>query len=953
MIVLDPTAASDTGAQTKLVGDTVTVAKNTVTITGVAPGKTTAVVGDITYNITVEDPTTRPDYAGNDLSTEGMKLTAGSLEPTEGSLEALLDGDSDSFYHSNWSGTRPTDADFWITIELPEVTEVSGMRYLPRQSSANGRILSYEISYSVDGETWTVAASGDWADDNTWKAARFDENVEAKYVKIFATDSKADTGGRHMTAAELRVLKAVESVEPSVPVDKTALKALVDACAELDMSVYTEESAAALATAVEAAQAVLDNEAATPADVYVAVETLEAAKAALEEIPTTPVVDPADNSRDVPVDMYTATAGSTQPGNSPDTALDENPGSFWEVVWDIGNTDPSVMWYQIELADEVEIDAVRYLPRWGGDAGNINGFVTQYLIQVSTDGENWTDAAEGTWERTEGWKIAEFEAVTAKYVRLTGVGTWADVGENSNMSIAEIRVRATGEVINKGALKAAIAKAEGLVKEDYVDISGIAAPLAAAKAVAEDKEATQEAVDAAAEALNEALGALVKVVKKDELKAAIADAKEVDQDLYTSATAKALADAIAAGEDLVDDETATQEVVDAATAGIVKAKAALVAKATAEEKAALQEAVDAAEAMDTSTYTEESVAALADAIAAAKAVLDDADATSKGVKDAADDLQDAVDALEIPVEEDEVVRLFGQGRYDTAYAVADALKEALGVDKFEAVVVATGKNFADALAGSYLAVEKNAPILLTNGKADNVAELHAYIRANVKANGTIYILGGDGAVPETVDAIKGYTVKRLFGSSRYDTNIEILKEAGVNGDSIIVATGKTFADSLSASAAKLPILLVKPNGALNDVQKSFLKDRKHIYIVGGEGAVSKAYENELKEYGEVIRVFGSSRYDTSVEVAKTFCKDVNLAVVASGKNFPDGLCGGPLAAALNAPLVLTKDNGSDAAAAYVAANEIKAGYVLGGSGALSDETVVSVFALKNTGEILE
>ena len=306
-----------------------------------------------------------------------------------------------------------------------------------------------------------------------------------------------------------------------------------------------------------------------------------------------------------------------------------------------------------------------------------------------------------------------------------------------------------------------------------------------------------------------------------------------------------------------------------------------------------------------------------------------------------------------PVEEkDEVVRLYGSGRYETGYKVADQLKEALGVEKFEAVVVATGKNFADALAGSYLAVEKKAPILLTNGKADNVAELHAYIKENVQPNGMVYILGGEGAVPETVDAIKGYTVKRLFGSSRYDTNIEILKEAGVNGDSIIVATGKTFADSLSASAAKLPILLVKPNGTLNDVQKSFLKDMKHIYIVGGEGAVSKAYEKELAEYAEVIRVFGSSRYDTSVEVAKTFCKDVKLAVVASGKNFPDGLCGGPLAAALNAPLVLTKDNGSDAAAAYVAANEIKSGYVLGGSGALSDETVVNVFALKGAEEII-
>ena len=190
------------------------------------------------------------------------------------------------------------------------------------------------------------------------------------------------------------------------------------------------------------------------------------------------------------------------------------------------------------------------------------------------------------------------------------------------------------------------------------------------------------------------------------------------------------------------------------------------------------------------------------------------------------------------VEKAEVERLFGDSRYDTGYAVADALKAVYGIEKFEAVVVATGKNFADALAGSYLAVANNAPILLTNGKDDNIAELHAYIAANVAEGGKVYILGGDGAVPTAVDEIEKYDVVRLYGNSRYDTNLAILDEAGVSGDSIIVATGKNFADSLSASAAKLPILLVKPDATLNDDQKAVLDGMKNIYIVGGEGAVS-------------------------------------------------------------------------------------------------------------------
>ena len=61
-----------------------------------------------------------------------------------------------------------------------------------------------------------------------------------------------------------------------------------------------------------------------------------------------------------------------------------------------------------------------------------------------------------------------------------------------------------------------------------------------------------------------------------------------------------------------------------------------------------------------------------------------------------------------------VQRISGSNRVKTALSVAAALKDTLGVEKFEAVVIAAGDNekFADALAGSYLAVVNKAPILL-------------------------------------------------------------------------------------------------------------------------------------------------------------------------------------------------------------------------------------------------
>ena len=306
--------------------------------------------------------------------------------------------------------------------------------------------------------------------------------------------------------------------------------------------------------------------------------------------------------------------------------------------------------------------------------------------------------------------------------------------------------------------------------------------------------------------------------------------------------------------------------------------------------------------------------------------------------------------------ENTCIRIAGRDRYETGYLVADELKETLGVDQFEAVIVATGKDFADALAGSYLASVKNAPILLTNGKQNNVDELHEYIQENVKKGGMVYILGGPVAVPKSVEAIKGFTVKRFAGDDRYDTNIKILKEAGITGNEIIAATGKDFADSLSASATKLPILLVNPRKALNDEQKAIAEKAKDgkIYIVGGESAVSKDRAAELAKIASVERIAGNDRYETSIKIANKFFdkEKVNQAVVAYAKDYPDGLGGGVLAAAMDVPMLLTIERKAGLAADYVKEAGIKAGFALGGDAALSNKTIVDVFSLESEADIV-
>ena len=291
-------------------------------------------------------------------------------------------------------------------------------------------------------------------------------------------------------------------------------------------------------------------------------------------------------------------------------------------------------------------------------------------------------------------------------------------------------------------------------------------------------------------------------------------------------------------------------------------------------------------------------------------------------------------------------RIFGNNRYETAFKVADTLKVSLGVDKFSTVIVANGTNFADALAGSYLATKMDAPILMTDKNSKNVNNLQDYIKANVNRDGTIYILGGTEALPLIIDeGLNDYHIERLAGKDRYETNLLILKAAGVTNEEIIVATGTGFADSLSASATGRPLLLV--GKSLNTKQKDFLAslNGNKMYIAGGTAAVSSKVEKELKSYGSVKRLAGNSRYDTSVLIAETFFNSPKLAVVALGTNFPDGLSSGPLAYTLKSPLLLSasQKDSYTTISAYTNSNNITSGYVLGGPGLLNNTVVKEIF----------
>lgn len=297
-------------------------------------------------------------------------------------------------------------------------------------------------------------------------------------------------------------------------------------------------------------------------------------------------------------------------------------------------------------------------------------------------------------------------------------------------------------------------------------------------------------------------------------------------------------------------------------------------------------------------------------------------------------------------------RIGGADRIATSLGIADALKEEMGVEKFPNIVVASALNFPDALAGSYLAAEKEAPILLTYSAVHT--RIAQYIRQNLAPDGTVYILGGTTAVSHSFElelTALGISFRRVAGENRFDTDMAILQEAGVTpGQTLLVCTGYGFADSLSVSATGLPVMLA--GDALTNDQKAFLDwFDGSIRIIGGYTAVSEALETELKQYSrDVERIAGTDRHVTSALVARAFFPEADSAVLAYSLNFPDGLCGGPLAHCLNAPLILTL-SGDATPEDYMEGNKVSTGYVLGTGELIDDASIRRLFRLDTDAEI--
>lgn len=184
----------------------------------------------------------------------------------------------------------------------------------------------------------------------------------------------------------------------------------------------------------------------------------------------------------------------------------------------------------------------------------------------------------------------------------------------------------------------------------------------------------------------------------------------------------------------------------------------------------------------------------------------------------------------------------------------------------------------------------------------------------------------------------------LVGNTRFETATEVSEYGFEQSSNIVLVNGESIADALSATPfAKLkeaPILLTEKD-RLTDVTKSEIKRLKasNIYIVGGKGVVSDNVVSELKKIGyNVYRIYGETRYETSLNVAREIdkIKSVSEVAVVNGYNgLADALSVASPAAIRNMPIILSSKDELGVAEKWINSKSITKSYIIGGEGVIS------------------
>jgi len=207
----------------------------------------------------------------------------------------------------------------------------------------------------------------------------------------------------------------------------------------------------------------------------------------------------------------------------------------------------------------------------------------------------------------------------------------------------------------------------------------------------------------------------------------------------------------------------------------------------------------------------------------------------------------------------------------------------------------------------------------------------------IKVPGKYYIqVRSDNSMTYVLSRTEGIA-RRIAGNNRYATSVAVSNlmrretdhawwGAGYSPAQIVIASGENFPDALAGvvlASYHESVLLLTRAGSLPAETKAEIErlgesaywnnDELEVLILGGESAVSEDVADEiaaLRPVTRVRRIAGVNRHGTSAQIAIDADDYVGglgtTAFLVNGRNFPDALSAGPVAAYANGAVLTTE-----------------------------------------------
>lgn len=378
--------------------------------------------------------------------------------------------------------------------------------------------------------------------------------------------------------------------------------------------------------------------------------------------------------------------------------------------------------------------------------------------------------------------------------------TAPDTSKAPQLDKLDIVLKRTADEADLTELEAVLKTARDKLAEEnaYTPVSrgDLETAVNAAQEVHDTAGVTQDEVNAAKANVEAKIAALVKKADKSALINAInlASVKTTQEDKYTAESREVLKQVIDAAAEVVNDENATQEMVDVQTAAVKDAEAKLVAIKVPVNKSGLETLVYQAKetVKETETYTVESLQALQAAIDAAQDVLDDENATQETVDAQTSAINAAMDAL---------VKKPVVDKTELKKAVDAAKEFASSEENKEKYTEDSWKTLEDAMKAAQDVLDKPEA---TQKEVDDALTALTEAKENLKTKEPSVEKPGKAELEETVNDAKAF-VGGLENPEMYtEESLNALNEA-IESAEIVLASETATQDEIDAAMQRVKV----------------------------------------------------------------------------------------------------------------------------------------------------